>query len=44
MNNMNESKQFIGDKIRKLLGEGKKKDQAIAIALSMAKEMKKKHG
>ena len=37
------SKSFIGHKISKLLKEGKKKDQAIAIAISMARERKKKH-
>ncbi len=36
------NKQFVGEKIKKLLGEGKKKDQAVAIALSMAKKGKKK--
>jgi len=33
---------FISNKIRKLLKEGKKRDQAIAIAISMAKRRKKK--
>lgn len=35
------SRAHVGDKIKKLLGEGKKKSQAIAMALSMA-GMKKK--
>ena len=36
------SRGFIRHKIRKLLKEGKKHDQAIAIALSMSRERKKK--
>ena len=36
------SKGFISRKIRKLMKEGKKQSQAVAIALSMARE--KKHG
>lgn len=36
------SREFIGHKIKKLLGEGKKRSQAIAIALSMARARKKK--
>ena len=39
------SRGFISHKIRKLRKEGKEKNQAIAIALSMARERKKKkHG
>ena len=34
------SRKFIGHKIKKLLKEGKKKDQAVAIALSMARRHK----
>ena len=36
------SKRFVSRKIRKLMKEGKKQSQAVAIALSMARE--KKHG
>ena len=36
------SKGFISHKIRKLKAEGEKQDRAIAIALSMARERKKK--
>ena len=35
------SRSFISHKISKLLHEGKKKDQAVAIALSMARKRKK---
>jgi len=37
------SESFISGKISKLMHEGKKKNQSVAIALSMAREMKKKH-
>lgn len=36
-----EKKKMISDKIRKLLKEGKSRDQSIAIALSMARKAKK---
>ena len=36
------ARRFIGAKIKKLLGEGKKRSQAIAIALSMARKGKRK--
>jgi len=35
-------KSFISRKIRKLMKEGKKKSQAVAIALEMSRERKKK--
>lgn len=37
------SQSFVGHKIKKLLKEGKKKSQAVAMALNMAREMAKKH-
>jgi len=36
------SKKSVSGNIRKLRKEGKKQDQAVAIALSVAKEAKKK--
>lgn len=36
------SRAFISRKIRKLLKEGKRRDVAIATALSMARERRKK--
>jgi len=33
-------KEFISQKIRKLIKEGKNKNQAVAIALSMARRKK----
>ena len=41
---MDKQKEVVGEKIKKLLGEGKKRDQAVAIALSMAKQKNKKVG
>jgi len=37
------SESFISGKISKLMHEGKKKSQSVAIALSIARKMKKKH-
>ena len=37
-----ESKMMIGEKIKKLMHEGKGKAQSVAIALSMARARKKK--
>ena len=34
------SRKFISKKIKKLMKEGKKKSQSVAIALSMAREKK----
>ena len=34
------AREAISSKIQKLMGEGRKKDQAIAIAISMAKKKK----
>ena len=36
------SKNWISKKIKKLMAEGKKQSQSIAIALSMARERKNK--
>ena len=36
------SKEFIHEKIRKIMHEGKPQRQAVAIALSMVRERKKK--
>lgn len=36
------SKKWVSDKIRKLLKEGKPRDQAVATALSMAGRARKK--
>ena len=36
------SESFISSKISKLMHEGKKKSQSVAIALQMVREMKKK--
>jgi hypothetical protein len=33
-------KEMVGKKIKKLMKEGKKKSQAVAIALNMAREHK----
>ena len=38
---MDDKKQMISEKIRKLMHEGKDKAQAVAIALEMAKRKKK---
>lgn len=34
------AKKFIGNKIKKLLKEGKSKAQSVAVALSMARQHK----
>jgi len=36
------NKQYLSGKIKKLIKEGKKQSQAVAIAISMAKNRKKK--
>lgn len=36
--------KFVSKKISKLMHEGKPQRQAVAIALSMSRKMKKKHG
>jgi len=37
-----EMNKMMGEKIKKLMGEGKKRSQAIAIAISMARRHKNK--
>lgn len=41
---MSKRQTWIGNKIRKLVGEGKSNKQAVAIALAMAANRKFEHG
>lgn len=38
----NMSKEMVSEKISKMMHEGKKREQAVAVALSMARQNKKK--